>query len=454
MSSAPTNEFPFIMTTTPNTKSFSFIISAAGKFIIDWGDGNIEKIDKNKTGEQTISHSYNNAGAHKIKLGGKATGYDGRYAVISFYENLNLAKIDGSLGQIFSTLSDGAQPGFGSLWDRRGTFKGCTNLTGSIPEKLFAGISGAPDCDMFNSTFVGCSNLTGSIPEKLFAGIEGAPADGMFDSTFLGCSGLSGNIPEKLFAGVSGAPAEYMFNRTFDGCSGLSGNIPEKLFAGVSGAPAKYMFSSTFDGCSNLTGSIPEKLFAGVSGAPAEDMFSHTFYGCSGLSGNIPEKLFAGISGAPASYMFHYTFYGCTGLSGNIPENLFAGIYGPPARSMFDCTFWNCSGLSGTMDWLGNIQNIKAPSAVTETKKESKPVVAPEFKPMPDMQTSNTLCVNISLSGNMIEKIPNLKSNIIGGVCSAYFAKNTNTDVQIKCDSVDANKFTVIISEKQNGKQR
>ena len=267
MSSAPTNEFPFIITTIPNTKSFSFNICAAGKFVIDWGDGNIEKINKNLTGERTISHSYKNAAPHEIKLGGKATGYDGN-AAISFHENTNLAKIDGSLGQIFSTLSDGTQPHFGTPWYWHGTFQECTNLTGSIPENLFAGI-------------------------------KGAAAKGMFLQTFLGCSGLS-----------------------------------------------------------------------------------------------------------------------------------------------------------GTMDNLGRIKNKKAPSAVTATKKESKPVIVPEFKPMPDMQTSNTLCVNISLSGNMIEKIPNLKSNIIGGVCSAYFAKNTNTDVQIKCDSVDDNKFTVIISEKQNSKQR
>ena len=362
MSNAPTNEFPFIMTTTPKTKSFSFNISAAGKFYIDWGDGKTETIEKANTGEQTISHSYNNAGAHKIKLGGKATWYDSRYdAAITFYKNLNLAKIDGSLGQIFSTLSDGTQPRFGTPWNWHGTFQGCTNLTG--------------------------------------------------------------NIPAELFSGIYGAPAERMFHSTFDGCSGLTGSIPENLFAGVSGAPAELMFASTFRDCSNLSGSIPENLFTGVSGTPAEGMFYYTFDGCSNLSGSIPEKLFARISGAPASHMFSGTFNGC-------------------------------SGLSGTMDNLGNIKNKKAPSAVTETKKESKPVVAPEFKPMPDMQTSNTLCVNISLSGNMIEKIPNLKSNIIGGVCSAYFAKNTNTDVQIKCDSVDANKFTVIISEKQNGKQR
>ena len=361
MSIVPTNEFPFIMTTTPNTKSFSFNIGAAGNFVIDWGDGNVEKIDKNKTGKQTISHSYNNAGAHKIKLGGKATEYDSHYTAISFYENLNLAKIDGSLGQIFSTLSDGTQPQFGTLLSLHGTFQGCTNLTG---------------------------------------------------------------------------------------------NIPAELFSGIYGAPASYMFFHTFLNCSNLSGSIPENLFARIKGTPACSMFESTFYGCSRLTGSIPENLFAGIKGAPARYMFASTFYGCSRLTGSIPENLFAGIEGEPASDMFDCTFDGCSRLSGTMDELGNIENEKAPSAVTATKKKSKLVVAPEFKPMPDMQTSNTLCVNISLSGNMIEKIPNLKSNIIGGVCSAYFAKNTNTDVQIKCDSVDDNKFTVFISEKQNGKQR
>ena len=366
MSSAPTNEFPFIMTTTPNAKSFSFNISAAGKFVIDWGDGNIEKIDKNKTGKQTVSHSYNNAGTHKIKLGGKATRYDSCYTAINFHKNLDLAKIDGSLGQIFSTLSDGTQPRFGSLWYWHGTFQECTNLTGSIPENLFAGVSGAPAKAMFINTFYGCSNLTGSIPEKLFAGVSGAPAYGVFIQTFNGCSGLTGSIPEKLFAGVSGAPAEYMFTTTFKGCSGLTGSIPEKLFAGITGAPASSMFSFTFKGCSGLTGSIPENLFAGISGAPAEDMFRNTFDGCSRLT--------------------------------------------------------------GTMDKLGNIKNNKASSAVTATKKESKPVVAPEFTPMPDMGMTGTISVDIKISGIT----PDDLAKIIQMACSVCNKPN----IQITSDIV------------------
>ena len=255
MSSAPTNEFPFIMTTTPNAKSFSFNISAAGKFVIDWGDGNIEKIDKNKTGKQTVSHSYNNAGTHKIKLGGKATRYDSCYTAISFHKNLDLAKIDGSLGQIFSTLSDGTQPQFGSTSNWYGTFHTCENLTGEIPAELFSGITGAPAEDMFTFTFSGCSGLTGSIPENLFAGVSGAPAEDMFYGTFFNCSGLSGSIPEKLFAGIKGAPAEWMFYYTFYGCSGLT-SIPGNLFAGVSGAAASCMFYGTFRGCSGLSGTM------------------------------------------------------------------------------------------------------------------------------------------------------------------------------------------------------
>ena len=199
---------------------------------------------------------------------------------------------------------------------------------------------------MFNGTFFGCSRLTGSIPENLFAGIKGAPASYMFYGTFSDCRGLTGSIPEKLFAGISGAPASAMFYGTFNGCRGLTGSIPENLFAGVSGAPASSMFSSTFYGCSGLTGSIPENLFAGISGAPAYAMFISTFSDCVGLT-SIPENLFAGVSGAPASDMFRNTFYGCSGLTGEIPLGLFGNLSGAPASSMFDYTFYNCKGLTG-----------------------------------------------------------------------------------------------------------
>ena len=333
--------FPFTATTTSDTTSFGFSISAAGEFWVDWGDGSdVQVITKTDTTDQTISHKYTTAGTYDIKIGGLTTKYSTSLGVINFRSNTNLAGISGSLGAIFPTLADGSNPSFYN------TFYDCFNLTGSIPENLFAGIHGAPVSNMFLNTFNGCRGLTGSIPENLFAGIKGAPASYMFNSTFNGCRGLTGSIPEKLFAGISGAPAYRMFNGTFFGCSRLTGSIPENLFAGIKGAPASYMFYGTFSDCRGLTGSIPEKLFAGISGAPASAMFYGTFSGCRGLTGSIPENLFAGVSGAPASSMFFSTFYGCSGLTGSIPENLFAGISGAPAYAMFSSTFSDCVGLT------------------------------------------------------------------------------------------------------------
>ena len=346
-------EFPFSMTTTSATKTFSFKISASGTFYVDWGDGSdVDEYVKNDTNEQEISHTYTTAGAYTVRLGGRATGYSevvSRGAITfgslrrtgtGMYIQCDLAGIDGSLGAIFPTLADGTQPRFYE------TFYACNRLSGSIPENLFAGISGAPAEGMFRSTFGGCNGLSGSIPENLFAGISGAPAESMFSSTFYDCINLSGSIPEKLFAGISGAPASDMFSNTFSNCMKLTGSIPEKLFAGISGAPASYMFTDTFHGCEKLTGEIPEKLFAGISGAPAESMFWGTFDGCGGLTG-ISGSLFAGISGAPAEGMFRGTFWGCTNLTGEIPVGLFGNLSGSSANSMFGSAFSGCSGLTG-----------------------------------------------------------------------------------------------------------
>ena len=75
---------------------------------------------------------------------------------------------------------------------------------------------------MFDGTFNGCSGLTGSIPDRLFGDIQGAPASGMFSYTFSGCGGLT-SIPENLFEGIQGISVNYMFSYTFFGCGGLTG---------------------------------------------------------------------------------------------------------------------------------------------------------------------------------------------------------------------------------------
>ncbi len=307
--------YKFFATTTSDTTSFEFTIGARGTFYIDWGDGDTEIIEKGGN-HGLYSHTYDVADVYTIRIGGLASGYYS-YAgdtsvnqAISFSGNTNLASVEGSLGEIFPTLSDGTQPDFSQ------TFAYCSELT-SISENLFSGISGAPSKGMFSGTFYGCSGLT-SIPDGLFAGITGAPADYVFANTFAECTGLT-SIPAGLFAGINGAPATEMFAGTFYGCSGLT-SIPVGLFAGINGAPAAGMFVATFEECSGLTGEIPLGLFGNITSVSAKSMFEATFYGCSGLTGlsaRMPDGtfLYDYFDLATAVGMsFASMYYDCTGL--------------------------------------------------------------------------------------------------------------------------------------------
>ena len=130
--------------TTAEITQFSFSIAAAGDFIINWGDGNVENISKPDTVSTTYSHTYDTSASYNIKIGGQATAYNTNEttAAISFspssYTDYNIITgISGSLGKIFPTLSDGTQPRFYQ------TFYNCKSIP-SIPGNLFSGISGAP----------------------------------------------------------------------------------------------------------------------------------------------------------------------------------------------------------------------------------------------------------------------------------------------------------------------
>ena len=255
----------FQITTTPdivsgysgNKDRFSFSMSAAGVFYVDWGDGSeIEIIDRtNNTSVGYYSHTYKNttARSYDIKFDGLATGYNSSWfnsvssalsasSAISFYiegevpsaneqgnvtgSQAKVAGISGSLGALFPTIGgkNATKDSKTGYWiggdDNRllaiqprfaYTFNDCTNLTGSIPVGLFSGIEGQPAQYMFTETFFDCYNLTGSIPAGLFSGIEGWPAEKMFYGTFESCTGLGRDtvkgsskyyIPATLFAGI------------------------------------------------------------------------------------------------------------------------------------------------------------------------------------------------------------------------------------------------------------
>ena len=274
----PIPEFTIITTDMSANTEFSFKISAAGIYTIDWGDGNVESIVKTDTDNTTYSHIYETAGVRTIGIGGDATEYNGSDDVpaISFENNKNIAKLVGSLGSIFSGSAT-------SMF--HGTFNQCTSLT-EIPKILFDGVSGS--------------------------------ALGMFAYTFSNCTSLT-EIPSELFDGVSGG-AESMFMYTFANCKSLT-EIPEGLFNGITDN-ASNQFYATFIYCSSLE-MIPSGLFKNITGKPVENEFMGTFYGCVKLSGYVPIDMFKKMDNTSyVSGPMSAIFYG-TNIAEQCPENMY-----------------------------------------------------------------------------------------------------------------------------------
>ena len=207
----------FYLYTTSDTSSFSMKISAAGSYMINWGDGTAVKfLEKTNTELETISYNYVTAGSYVISVSGRATAYntDEKVPAISFEYNNNIAAVDGDFGMVFGTLENGAQPNFYAA------FADCKNLK-SISDTMFDGVYGQPRNNMFYATFDGCSELQ-AIPENLFVGLEGVLTEGLFYSTFRNCTSLK-SIPYNLFGNLSGSLQYRTFVNMFRGCKNLSG---------------------------------------------------------------------------------------------------------------------------------------------------------------------------------------------------------------------------------------
>ncbi len=283
---------PYVFALETNaTSSFSFNIAATGTFFVDWGDGVTETITPPSADDTPISHTYESSTSQTIRIGGLATGYNSstEVASISFASKSVIKNIYGSLGKIFPTLTDGSQPSFYR------TFYYNYNLSGTVPKKLFTGVTGAPRSYMFYQTFYNCGEIT-DIPESLFGGLDGAPASSMFYQTFYNCYSLK-KIPNNLFGNLYGQPALNMFYGTFYNCTGLTGEIPLGLFGNLNNYYRMYMFYQTFYNCGGLTGPsarMPDGTYfydyftTGSGYYP----FSQMYRNCSGLSDydNIPSS--------------------------------------------------------------------------------------------------------------------------------------------------------------------
>ena len=266
----------FTVTTTnlSANEEMSFMMSAAGIFAVDWGDGSpIETIYRvgNTDSAQTYPHTYTTADSYTIGLCGTATKYHLPGSAdkppitdttISFSDATNtsckVASINGSLGALFPTLNNGASDtDFPRFYK---TFQYCSALT-SIPSGLFTGVTGAANA-MFRETFDRCAGIT-TIPSNLFSGVSGG-AKNMFRSVFNLCTSLTA-MPENLFSGVTRA-AETQFKYSFFGNTAMTGYIPPSTFSGLiaNGSPtATNMWQSAFTGSNTLATSCGG--FAGMT---------------------------------------------------------------------------------------------------------------------------------------------------------------------------------------------
>ena len=287
------------------------------------------------------------------------------------------------------------------------TFQDCSNLSGSIPTNLFAGISGAPANGMFNETFSGCRGLTGYVPNSIYSGITSVNSNGMLDvfaGTNLATScptqqittGWESQWSGKVACEYTNFPCDAQFcvkttqmaaDTTFSFIMSAKGSFTvdwgdgsavetitrtntttDTTYSHTYTTAGTYVikFNGTATGygtsgaaisftSNTLVGQIEGSLgalFPTISPSTTngnQPRFYNTFYNCTNMTGSIPSGLFSGISGAPADYMFSGTFSGCSGLTGSIPDGLFANLSGAPAAGMFNGTFSGCSGLTGSI---------------------------------------------------------------------------------------------------------
>ena len=151
-------KYHFFFTSATTSTLMYVIITPAGTFYIDWGDGTHQRVKiKTPGGAPWISHNYTDAASnYEIGLGGKPTAYSQSTGVMTFeLRESRLKSMRGCIGCVFPTLPDGSQPSFVGL------FTNNSSLSSEIPENFLDGIHGEPRAGMFNGMFNGCSNIVG-----------------------------------------------------------------------------------------------------------------------------------------------------------------------------------------------------------------------------------------------------------------------------------------------------
>lgn len=212
--------------TVSSSSGLSFYITAAGTFCVDWG-GTAGIVDVSRTSVENALNANSTVTAPSgtgttIKIAGKATGYSTTTTIPAISFNTTNAKqkltgISGSLGAIFPTLDSTSVANAGTSPSFYQTFYAASNLTGTLPANLFAGVTD-PSENKFSYTFYNCSKLYGDVPATLFPNLKGTTQSNMFYRTFYGCSNLGKDA-------VNGNTTYYIHPETFRGLIYKSGGM-------------------------------------------------------------------------------------------------------------------------------------------------------------------------------------------------------------------------------------
>ena len=296
---------------------------------VDWGDGNIEIIDKTLPIEtwdekniEWIHHEYETRvpTSYRVSVAGSVEALNsmnmprkGAITAIQQWGDVGLKSMAHAFEgypRLFSLPGDpiGA---FREVTDFEGAFRNCIYLT-EIDNDLLAN---AVKAKSLYHLFESCKKLR-IIPDGLLRNCAEARN---FDSMFSDCTSLE-EIPENLFWCC---PKAETFASTFN--STRISNIPEMLFAKC---PEVISFSAVF--CLSPVNDPPEKLFANNTKVRE---FNRAFYYCQNIH-SIPERLFAN---NPDVTTFEGTFGQDYGLR-MVP----AGLFDSNRKVLdFGATFWD-----------------------------------------------------------------------------------------------------------------
>lgn len=325
-------------------------------------------------------------------------------SVSSMFENCNSITGSGENGSLEANLLEANT----ILTNANAFIKGCTSITGAIPEELFINNKKLQDIGSF---FENCQGISGEIPANLLNNLlndKGTCELGTCDRLFSGCYNLTGEIPATFFD----SPVSLTkISHAFLNCNKLTGEIPNTLLHKLKSLMDA---ENLFRGCTLLSGSIPADLFSmnknlrNVGGV---------FSRCEGLGGSIPSTLFT--NNTNLSQANDFISY-CPNIIGGIPKELFKTT---TLLTSLNSAFKGCTGLVNddtsdyfvSEDLLDNCQylsDIGGLFAETNFSGSVPPLMFTNLRNLENISELffNTIGINGNLGSRMFQNCNRLKN--------------------------------------------